>query len=955
MYGENHLSNSAINTRRHHVAGTKHIPDGRRDRSKHRGSFVDSQQELYVPLARRKQLMKANQKQLQQQEHPQVEQDENRLDHDKEKKQKDDKLSLMNSSMKDSVPDHSVLRKQRETWDEQQRVIHGTINRLNKSTIKPLIHDLFAKVNLIRLRGVLIRSILLATVSSIQYSSVYAALMAVINTKLPEIGELLVHRSILLFRKFYKRKEKDSCIAIVMFLGHLFHQSIIHEIIILQILTLLLEDTVAGGPTNDSVEVAIQLIQLTGYSLLEVSPTGIRAIFERLRTLLHEGIVSKRIEVQLEELFQLRKKGFLVDNPYYPPIPSELDLVEQDDQITFDEIMLDDESIVEQDHLDKFQSVESTQFDHDNEEWSKIRNEILGIDGSDNSDESDGEGETDSGSDSEDEGARDDSAMVPIEASTTTDIVKTDTTVVQDLSEADLVHLRRTIYLTIMSSATYEECAHKLAKIEVPIGKEEELINMLIECCSQERTFLRYYGMIAARFCLLDDRWYQAFVTSFTLQYNTIHRLETNKLRNVAKLFAHLLHTDSLSWDILNIIHINEDETTSSSRIFIKILLQEMTEHLGMVKLRERFETNDPSNIHWYEGMFPKDNIRNTKYAINFFTSIGLGPLTDNLREYLKNAPKLILAQLEKEAELQAAIRKDEDDSSSVSTASSSSSSGSSSSSSRSSRSSSSGSSSSFSSSSSSYSSSSSSSTRSSYSSKSSVDSRIRRKRHRKQAPDSNSRSDVRRQSTKKRSRRRGSSGSSSDESQRSSTRSSSQPKRSSRDDRRSAKQDPMKEKASRSRSKLHDEKDNEFEQDKHRKTRHDVERNSRNDRPSQVHEEPDSLDKQKRSRGDHSQQSPIQISDGDDRKNITLHKEQQHKKRRRDSSPSSSETSSRSGSSHSSIKEKVNDRSESRKARKQDDLEAPDRSSKSKSYRDEKRRSKSKESDSESDNSSKT
>ena len=34
-----------------------------------------------------------------------------------------------------------------------------------------------------------------------------------------------------------------------------------------------------------------------------------------------------------------------------------------------------------------------------------------------------------------------------------------------------------------------------------------------------------------------------------------------------------------------------------------------------------------------------------TRFSINFFTSIGLGALTDDMREFLKQAPKLIMAQ----------------------------------------------------------------------------------------------------------------------------------------------------------------------------------------------------------------------------------------------------------------------------------------------------------------------
>lgn len=50
--------------------------------------------------------------------------------------------------------------------------------------------------------------------------------------------------------------------------------------------------------------------------------------------------------------------------------------------------------------------------------------------------------------------------------------------------------------------------------------------------------------------------------------------LETNKLRNVASLFAHLLATDALPWSVLGCMRLTEEDTTSSSRIFIKYLFQ---------------------------------------------------------------------------------------------------------------------------------------------------------------------------------------------------------------------------------------------------------------------------------------------------------------------------------------------------------------------------------------------
>ena len=77
-----------------------------------------------------------------------------------------------------------------------------------------------------------------------------------------------------------------------------------------------------------------------------------------------------------------------------------------------------------------------------------------------------------------------------------------------------------------------------------------------------------------------------------------------------------------------------EDDTTSSSRIFVKIMMQEMMEGMGLKLLAERFK--DPEVKRGCEGMFLMDVPKNTRFAINYFTSIGLGMITEEMREYLK-------------------------------------------------------------------------------------------------------------------------------------------------------------------------------------------------------------------------------------------------------------------------------------------------------------------------------
>jgi pre-mRNA-splicing factor CWC22 len=54
---------------------------------------------------------------------------------------------------------------------------------------------------------------------------------------------------------------------------------------------------------------------------------------------------------------------------------------------------------------------------------------------------------------------------------------------IEDFTDQDLVQLRKTIYLVITSALTYEECCHKLLKLQIRPGQEIELCNMVIECC----------------------------------------------------------------------------------------------------------------------------------------------------------------------------------------------------------------------------------------------------------------------------------------------------------------------------------------------------------------------------------------------------------------------------------------------------------------------------------------
>ncbi|KAL1947267.1 hypothetical protein VTO73DRAFT_14228 [Trametes versicolor] len=504
--------------------------------------------------------------------------------------------------------DKASAEYQRISWDALRKSITGIVNRVNVANIKHVVPELFQE-NLIRGRGLFARSVMKAQSASLPFTPVFAALVAIINTKLPQVGELVLTRLISQFRRAFKRNDKIICHSTTTFIAHLVNQAVAHEIIALQILVLLLE-----RPTDDSIEIAVGFMREVGAFLAENSPKANATVYERFRAVLNEGSISHRVQYMIEVLMQVRKDKYK-DNPI---IPEGLDLVEEDEQITH-QIQLEEELQVQEGlNIFKFDAT----FLENEERYKQIKAEILG-EGSSDEDES-GSEESSEEEDEDEEAAEEKQGI-------------------EDRTQTNLINLRRIIYLTIMNALNYEEAVHKLLKVQIKEGQEIELCKMIIECCSQERSYSTFYGLIGERFCRINRIWFDCFEQAFREYYETIHRYETNRLRNIARFFGHLIATDAVSWNVLDCIKLTEDDTTSSSRIFIKIMFNEVTESMGLKTVAERFK--DPEVRMSCRSMFPMDNPKDTRFAINYFTSINLGAITEEMREHLKNAPRIIMEQ----------------------------------------------------------------------------------------------------------------------------------------------------------------------------------------------------------------------------------------------------------------------------------------------------------------------
>ncbi|KAI8573158.1 hypothetical protein RHMOL_Rhmol01G0256900 [Rhododendron molle] len=247
--------------------------------------------------------------------------------------------------LKDVEADRSSVEYQRLSWDALRKSINGLVNKVNATNIKNIIPELFAE-NLVRGRGLFCRACIKSQMASPGFTDVFAALVAVVNTKFPQVGYLLLRRLILQLKRAYKRNDKPQLLAAVKFVAHLVNQQVLHELVALELLTLLLDK-----PTDDSVEVAVGFVTECGSILQDLCSRGLHAIFERFRGILHEGEIGKRVQFLIEGVFVIRKARF----QGYPAVRKELDLVEQDDRLTH-EISLQEEELDPENALDVFKT-----------------------------------------------------------------------------------------------------------------------------------------------------------------------------------------------------------------------------------------------------------------------------------------------------------------------------------------------------------------------------------------------------------------------------------------------------------------------------------------------------------------------------------------------------------------------------------------------------------------------
>ncbi|XP_033964719.1 nucleolar MIF4G domain-containing protein 1 [Pseudochaenichthys georgianus] len=138
--------------------------------------------------------------------------------------------------------------------------------------------------------------------------------------------------------------------------------------------------------------------------------------------------------------------------------------------------------------------------------------------------------------------------------------------------------VRRNIFCVVMTSEDFMDAFEKLIRMGLKDKQEREIVNVLMDCCLQEKTFNGYYAVLGEKFCSHDRRFQMTFQFSLWDKFRDLSSLPSSTFSNLVQLVSHFLQKKCLSLSILKVIEFGELDkaTVRFLRQLLTKLLKEM-------------------------------------------------------------------------------------------------------------------------------------------------------------------------------------------------------------------------------------------------------------------------------------------------------------------------------------------------------------------------------------------
>lgn len=529
---------------------------------------------------------------------------------------------------------------QSQEWQRLETSLEEMMEQLNESNIDMVFNKMATTMNIVWIQDIFIRYALCYRSQFGLSSNVISAFAKRYGIWVPDLNLKLTQHVIFNFVDTFKNNRPVETLELVSLIGDLFNYEICTELIVLQVLQILSKGNDDIG-SHLGVSGIIQLMTVCGKTL-RVSNSKV-----------HDEILKKidvskigkdeKLMKRLEALIELKEHDYAdVPTLESPDYLSKIDVPKPVMFIVAKELKEPDDQLGEFHGIDNLEQI--------NEQWNDIKTRLDVAVGEEEEEEEEVHVE-------EEKVGENDTKQI----SNNTTITSTSSqNIVTDMTNTEDIEFKKQIYLIIKSSLSGDEAAHKILKRRTPDDEKYKIVDILIKSSIQEATYSKFYGIISERLLNSHKAWKPAFIQIFQMNYEQLDTFEPSQLRIIGKFWGHIFATDYLGFELLEIVKINSRDSTAPSRIFVKFIFQELVADLSIDELKDRL--NEEYIQPFLKGMFPDDDMEDIRYSINYFTAIGLGVLTDGMRERLVTLEEEARQEQEQEMEEEEGIEEEEEE-----------------------------------------------------------------------------------------------------------------------------------------------------------------------------------------------------------------------------------------------------------------------------------------------------
>lgn len=206
------------------------------------------------------------------------------------------------SSAESAVTMDDDIDRQKSEWLYMKERMNQLVQNADVSNVESVAGQIMSE-DIIKGRGLFCQAILASQSKSPRLSGVYAALVATINSRFPDVGYLLVKRATLQFKAAFDSNHKRRMQTASAFLAQLVNRRVACENLAVTVLMYLFVER-----TSDYMEIAVGFCHQCGSLLLQTALSDLKEFLVEFRRLLRRRAVNTRVQEMIVRLFTAARR-----------------------------------------------------------------------------------------------------------------------------------------------------------------------------------------------------------------------------------------------------------------------------------------------------------------------------------------------------------------------------------------------------------------------------------------------------------------------------------------------------------------------------------------------------------------------------------------------------------------------------------------------------------------------